>query len=64
MGRKGIHPAVFVRVANKGVRAYVKWKSAEVLEDKRNKEKDNAETESAEFSRRPRTRAYHPGCVV
>jgi hypothetical protein len=27
-------PAVFVRVANKGLAAYVKWKSAEALENK------------------------------
>jgi hypothetical protein len=27
MGRKRVHPAVFVRVANKGLRAYGTWKS-------------------------------------
>jgi hypothetical protein len=27
-------PAVFVRMANKGLTAYVKWKSAEALENK------------------------------
>jgi len=31
----GATPVVFVRVANKGVRAYVKWKSVEVIENNR-----------------------------
>jgi len=31
---RGYTPVVFVRVANKGVRAYVKQKSVEVLENK------------------------------
>jgi hypothetical protein len=34
MGIIEVHPAVFVRVANKGLRTYGKWKSAEVLENK------------------------------
>ncbi|HET8925434.1 MAG TPA: hypothetical protein VFN26_20795 [Candidatus Acidoferrum sp.] len=34
MGRIGVHPAVFVRVANKRLTAYGTWKSAQVLENK------------------------------
>jgi hypothetical protein len=32
MGIVGVHPAVFVRVASKGVRGYGKWKSGEVID--------------------------------
>jgi hypothetical protein len=34
MGIIGVHPAVFVRVASKGLRGYGTWKSAEVIENK------------------------------
>jgi hypothetical protein len=34
----GIHPAVFVRVASKGLTGYVTWKSAQALEKKALKE--------------------------
>ena len=34
LGRVGIHPAVFVRVANKGDTGYGTWKSSEVFEKK------------------------------
>jgi hypothetical protein len=34
MGRVGIHPAVFVRVASKGVTGYGTWKSAQRIENK------------------------------
>jgi hypothetical protein len=34
MGIVGIHPAVFVRVASKGVAGYGTWKSAQPLENK------------------------------
>jgi hypothetical protein len=33
-GLKDVTPAVFVRVASKGLTAYVKWKSAEALGNK------------------------------
>jgi hypothetical protein len=47
-------PVVFVRVANKGVTAYGKRKSAEVQENKRDteREKSNAETQRAQRLRR------------
>jgi hypothetical protein len=35
MGIVGTHPAVFVRVASKGVTGYGTWKSAERIENKR-----------------------------
>jgi len=34
MGIVGTHPAVFVRVASKGLTAYRTWKSAEAIENK------------------------------
>jgi hypothetical protein len=34
MGIVGIHPAVFVRVASKGLTAYVTWKSAQHIENR------------------------------
>jgi hypothetical protein len=34
MGIFGIHPAVFVRVASKGLTGYVTWKSAQRIENK------------------------------
>jgi hypothetical protein len=34
MGIVGIHPAVFVRVASKGLTGYVTWKSAQRTENK------------------------------
>jgi hypothetical protein len=34
MGIVGIHPAVFVRVASKGLTAYVTWKSAQHEENR------------------------------
>ena len=34
MGRVGIHPAVFVRVASKGLTGYGTWKSAQRIENK------------------------------
>jgi hypothetical protein len=33
MGSVGIHPAVFVRVASKGVAGYGTWKSAQRIEN-------------------------------
>jgi hypothetical protein len=34
LGRDDIHPAVFARVANKGVAEYGTWKSAQHIENK------------------------------
>jgi hypothetical protein len=34
MGIVGTHPAVFVRVASKGLTGYVTWKSGEALDSK------------------------------
>jgi hypothetical protein len=34
MGIFGVHPAVFVRVASKGLTGYVTWKSAERIENR------------------------------
>jgi hypothetical protein len=33
MGIVGVHPAVFVRVASKGVTGYGTWKSAQAIEE-------------------------------
>jgi len=42
LGRVGIHPAVFVRVANKGLAGYGTWKSVEVAEKKGDRKRDLA----------------------
>jgi hypothetical protein len=34
MGRIGVYPIFFVTVANKGLRGYVKWKSAQAIDSK------------------------------
>jgi hypothetical protein len=34
MGRVDIHPAVFVRVAGKGLRGYGTWKSVEAIDSR------------------------------
>ena len=34
MGRVGIHPAVFVRVASKGLIGYGTWKSTEAIDSR------------------------------
>jgi len=42
MGIIGIHPAVFVRVANTGLTGYGTWKSAEGVEKKGDRKQDLA----------------------
>ena len=54
---RGYTPAVFVRVAKKGVRAYGKWKSAQAFENKA--EKSGLTRQTAGGSGRGRAAGAH-----
>jgi hypothetical protein len=54
MGIVGAHPAVFVRVANKGLRGYGTWKSAEVNEKRGDIDREKLRVVRSEWCRNGR----------